>query len=49
MMKVKSTTPTQSPWIKHVKDYQKSHNCSYSEALKGAAKTYIRTVHKTRK
>jgi len=29
-----------SPWIKHVKAYQKKHGCSYKEAMKGAKKTY---------
>ena len=29
-----------SAWIKHVKDYQKEHKCSYKVALKQAAKTY---------
>lgn len=27
-------------WIQHVKEYQKNHNCSYKEALKGAKMTY---------
>jgi len=27
-------------WIKHVQDYQKSHNCSYAEAMSKAKKTY---------
>lgn len=30
----------QSPWIKHVKAYQKKHGCSYKDAMKGASKTY---------
>ena len=29
-----------SPWIKHVKAYQKKHKCSYKEALVGAKSTY---------
>jgi hypothetical protein len=29
-----------SPWIKHVKKYQKKHGCSYKEAMKQAKKTY---------
>ena len=29
-----------SPWIRHVKAYQKKHGCSYKEALKGAKSTY---------
>lgn len=27
-------------WIQHVKEYQKKHNCSYKDALKGAKMTY---------
>ena len=27
-------------WIKHVKEYQAEHGCSYGEALKGAKATY---------
>jgi hypothetical protein len=30
----------QSPWLKHLKDYQTKHGCSYKEAMKGASKTY---------
>ena len=29
-----------SPWITHVKNYQKQHLCSYREALKNAKHTY---------
>lgn len=30
----------QSPWICHVKAYQKKHGCSYSTALKKASASY---------
>lgn len=29
-----------SNWIDHVKSFQKKHNCSYKDALKGAKQTY---------
>jgi len=31
---------TVSPWISHVKKYQKKHGCSYRDALKGASASY---------
>jgi len=31
-----------NPWLVHVKKYQKEHNCSYKDALKGAKATYMR-------
>lgn len=33
-------------WIDHVKMYQKEHNCSYKEALKGASATYTKKTSK---
>lgn len=37
----KSTTKkTENPWIKHVKDTQKSLACTFTEALKRAKLTY---------
>jgi len=29
-----------NPWIKHLKQYQKKHGCSYKEAMKRAKETY---------
>lgn len=38
--KQQRTIKNESLWITHVKEYQKSHNCSYKEALKQAKESY---------
>ena len=36
-------------WIEHVKQYAKSHNVSYKQALKGAKSSYTKTTATKRK
>ena len=31
---------THNKWVDHIKEYQRQHNCSYKEAMKGAKDTY---------
>lgn len=38
--KQKEKIKKNSSWIDHVKEYQKSHNCTFKQALKEAKESY---------
>jgi hypothetical protein len=38
--KIKRKSPTNHPWIKHVKEFARAHGMEYGQALKAAKASY---------